>query len=50
MVWGILSLFLLRIALPVLVGFGLRILIERGQTYRETVVKRRANTDWSESA
>ena len=44
MVWGIILLFLLRIALPVFVGFGLGILLERWQTTQEKVVQREAYT------
>lgn len=43
MAWGIILLFLLRIALPILVGFGLSMLIERWQRNQEKeVIKRQA--------
>jgi hypothetical protein len=43
MVWGMISLFLLRIALPVFVGFGLRMLIERWQHNQESEVEHEPN-------
>ena len=39
MIWGTLLLFLLRIALPVFVGFGLRMLIEHWQRNQEAKIR-----------
>jgi len=44
MVWGLVSFFLLRIALPVFVGFGLGTLNERWQKNREKEVKRKPHS------
>ena len=50
MVWGLTSLILLRVALPVFVGFGLRVLIERWQRNRESEMKREPNKAQPEPA
>jgi hypothetical protein len=50
MVWGMILLFLLRITLPVFVGFGLRMLIERWQRDQESEIKYEPNKAQPEPA